>query len=107
MAYELPIATPELLGGIKIGRGLDISSEGILNIKDYDKLQQTIETSLKNVSDGKTLIASAITTKGVNTNSDDTFKTMADNILNIKSGGGYVLRTFFTMQIQKCVKKEG
>lgn len=40
----------------------------------------------KNVADGKTLIASAITSKGISTSATATFSTMANNINNIKSG---------------------
>ena len=39
----------------------------------------------KSVSDGKSSIASAITAKGVTTEADATFETMANNINNIKS----------------------
>lgn len=52
-------------------------------IKNID----TEMTSLKSsVSNGKSLIASAITDKGVSTASDATFQTMATNISQIKSG---------------------
>ena len=40
------------------------------------------------VSNGKTLVASAITDKGINTLATDTFQTMATNIRNIVSEGG-------------------
>lgn len=40
------------------------------------------------VSNGKSLVASAITDKGVPTGATDTFATMASNIRNIPSGGG-------------------
>jgi hypothetical protein len=41
---------------------------------------------LKNlVSDGKSLIASAITSKGIETNQDDSFETMSNNILLIEA----------------------
>ena len=43
----------------------------------------------KSVSDGKTLVATAITDKGVATESTDTFDTMAENVGKI-SGGGIV-----------------
>lgn len=46
-----------------------------------------IELLKKSVSDGKSLVASAITEKGVETATDATFQTMHDNILSIKSGG--------------------
>ena len=42
----------------------------------------------KSVSDGKELVATAITDKGVATSPTDTFATMAENIGQIESGGG-------------------
>lgn len=58
----------------------------------------TLETEvddLKNsVSDGKTLVANAITAKGVTTATDATFQTMADNIANIPTA--YVASGSFT-----------
>lgn len=50
-------------------------------------ISKEIELLKKSVSDGKSLVASAITEKGVETATDATFQTMHDNILNIKSGG--------------------
>jgi len=43
------------------------------------------------VSDGKTLIAAAITDKGVSTSASDTFGTMATNIGSISSGGASIV----------------
>lgn len=40
----------------------------------------------KSVSDGKTLVANAITAKGVTTATDATFQTMANNVANIVEG---------------------
>lgn len=60
--------------------------EGSLN-ETIKKINQEIEGTKKSVSDGKSLVASAITEKGVETATDATFQTMHDNILNIKSGG--------------------
>ena len=42
----------------------------------------------QSVSNGKELLASAITDKGVNTSKDDTFQTMANNIRQITTGTG-------------------
>ena len=47
-----------------------------------------INTLKKSVSDGKTLVATAITDKGVNTAADATFAVMAENIGQIETGGG-------------------
>lgn len=54
-------------------------------------LESEVSDLKKSVSDGKTLIASAITDKGVNTSNTDTFQVMADNIARITSVGGAVL----------------
>ena len=48
----------------------------------------------KSVSDGKTLVATAITDKGVETAADATFAVMAANIKAIESGGGIGLNIF-------------
>ena len=60
--------------------------KGSLN-ETIKKINQEIEDTKKSVSDGKSLVASAITEKGVETAADATFQTMHDNILDIKSGG--------------------
>ena len=59
----------------------------------FDTLDTTDKTILgainenfTNVSNGKTLIASAVTDKGVTTSNTDTFSTMASNIGNITTG---------------------
>lgn len=52
-------------------------------INNIDTEMNSVKTS---VSNGKSLIASAITDKGVSTASDATFQVMADNISQIKSG---------------------
>ena len=44
-----------------------------------------INELFQNVSNGKTLIATAITDKGIDTSSDDSFQVMADNISLIKA----------------------
>ena len=49
----------------------------------FDALEEEVEATKKSVSDGKTLVANAITEKGVATNTDDTFSTMANNIESI------------------------
>lgn len=75
---------------IKVDSTLSISGEAadakIVGDR-LKKIEETEENLKKSVSDGKSLVASAITEKGVETAADATFKTMHDNILNIKSGG--------------------
>ena len=51
-----------------------------------DTFYNDIEELKKSVSDGKTLVANAITAKGVTTATDATFQTMADNVANIVEG---------------------
>ena len=48
-------------------------------------LNSSFDDLKKSVADGKTLIASAITNKGVTTNEDATFSQMATNIETIKT----------------------
>ena len=48
-------------------------------------LKGAINEVFQNASNGKTLIAQAITGKGILTNANDSFQTMATNISNIKS----------------------
>lgn len=52
----------------------------------YKKMQDDMKEVFQSVSDGKELIASAITDKGILTKSDATYQTMADNIHAISSG---------------------
>ena len=69
-----------LLGGSTIIFG------GLNDGTPIELAQQTEVESLKSsVSEGKSLIASAITDKGVSTSSTATFQTMATNIKNIKT----------------------
>ena len=60
--------------------------DAISNNDNYATKEELNE--LKNsVSNGKTLIADAITDKGVPTSATDTFQTMANNIRDINGGG--------------------
>lgn len=54
------------------------------------------EKVFKSVSDGKILIADAITDKGVPTSADDTFAIMANNIAQISSSSGNIVSGEFT-----------
>ena len=62
-------------------------------------LKGAINEVFQNVSNGKQLIATAITDKGVTTSSDSTFQTMANNIKNISSANinveGFTTYTLF------------
>lgn len=53
--------------------------------KKVDVVEKRVEDCFQSVSNGKRLIAEAITGKGIVTSANDTFMTMADNINNIPS----------------------
>lgn len=53
-------------------------------------VQGAVSELFQSVSEGKALIASAVTDKGVETAADETFQTMHDNILEIETGGSFV-----------------
>ena len=57
-------------------------------------VQRELTEVKKSVSDGKTLVANAITEKGVETVADATFAVMAANVRAIESGGGIGLNIF-------------
>ena len=71
----------------------NITIDAALSETSENPVQNKVITSKLNevfqsVSDGKSLIASAITDKGVSTDATATFDTMAGNIMAIESGGG-------------------
>lgn len=65
-----------------------LSHDGLLYF--YKKIKSYIDTKynelFQSVSNGKSLVASAITGKGITTDATATFSTMASNINNIKTG---------------------
>ena len=76
-------------------RGSDatVTVDSALSTSSTNPVQNKVITARLNevfqsVSDGKSLVASAITDKGVTTAADATFQTMATNIANIPSGSG-------------------
>ena len=75
---------------IEVGGNITVDSE--LSETSENPVQNKVVTAKLNevfqsVSDGKIMIASAITDKGVDTASDATFGEMASNIRSIQSGG--------------------
>lgn len=92
--------------------GIDLSASNIT----YDNVetgmtatdvQDAIDEVFTSVSNGKELIADAITDKGVTTSATDSFSTMADNIAAIPSGGSggkaYFIRTASTSGSQAAL----
>ena len=70
---------------MKINKILPEKSLNNLWIK-IKELTQKVEECFQSVSNGKSLVASAITDMGVETASDATFETMANNIGSIETG---------------------
>ena len=66
----------------------DVGDLNNLPTTDKSSLVAAISETFTNVSNGKALVASAITDKGVQTASDATLSVMAQNIENIPTGGG-------------------
>lgn len=56
---------------------------------EIDTINTEIDSLKTSVSEGKSLIAAAVTDKGVETAADDTFAVMAANISNIPTGTSY------------------
>ena len=84
--YTLPVATENILGGVKIGNGIDVTQDGVISIKDYNQMKEDIYELEESVKQGKALVASAITDKKVPTSADATFQTMAENVRKISGG---------------------
>lgn len=69
-------------------RDMRRNNDALAEIRDMVNEHETeINELFQSVSNGKTIIASAITDRGVATSSTDTFQTMADNIMDIPTGG--------------------
>lgn len=79
------------------------SENAVQNKVITNKIRQTdarVEECFTSVSNGKRLLAEAITEKGVETSSTDTFSQMHDNILEIPSGGSSgVVYNYMTNEI--------
>lgn len=83
--------------GVTVDRALYLNSYGFLATSDTttkelgylsgvtSNVQTQIDELKNSVSDGKTLVANAITAKGVTTATDSTFQAMVDNILALST----------------------
>lgn len=98
-AVDLPVGSSEVPDNTVMYEEDDESIENAINaenivIKDIDNnftathVEGALKELFQSASNGKTLIANAITGKGVATNVSDSFQTMATNIKNISSGSG-------------------
>lgn len=71
--------------------GEDVTKENIENALGYTPASQDdLDELFTSVSNGKALIAAAITDMGIETSSSDTFDAMSNNIKRIESEGGTV-----------------
>ena len=89
--------------------GIDITSNEIsvdTSTAPYDNttsgatatnVQDALDEVFQSVSNGKGLIADAITDKGVSTSASDSFQTMADNIDSLMVGGKYTSDSLWDM----------
>lgn len=74
-----------------VTRSIDRTSNALAGVEEtVNKHETEINELFQSVSNGKKLIASAITDKGVETDANDKFATMAENIGKIESGGGCI-----------------
>ena len=103
--YTLPVATENILGGVKIGQGIDVTQDGVISIHEYSNINTTIQELTNSVKEGKSLIAEAITEKKVPTSADSTFQTMASNIRSIPTGKEYTLVREFRPAVFNVIKK--
>lgn len=89
-------------GGGSGGGSITVDSE--LSETSENPVQNKVITAKLNevfqsVSDGKSLVASAITDMGVATDADETFEIMAENIRVIQSGGGATLNDVLVLKL--------
>ena len=87
-----PLASPTLTGTPKAPTAAKGTNTTQIATTAY--VQTEVADLKKSVSDGKTLVATAITDKGVDTAADATFAVMAANVRAIKSSGGIGLNIF-------------
>lgn len=106
--FYVPLIEKNLKGGITSLANIkadNIKIEDVNNNFTSTNVEGALKELFQNVSNGKQLIATAITDKGVTTSSDSTFQTMATNIGNI-SGGNNSNNGFLTKPIYKEVEGE-
>lgn len=87
---------------------LSNADNSAINVESYNNLNINKNVTgltevFQNVSNGKKLIASAITDKGINTSNIDTFQTMANNINKIE-GNDKLLYKFGVVSDNHCAK---
>ena len=101
LSAKAPLASPTLTGTPKAPTAAKGTNTTQIATTAY--VQKEVADLKKSVSDGKTLVATAITDKGVDTAADATFAVMAANVRAIESGGGIGLN-IFTQEIEPETK---
>lgn len=86
LVYDEDRKCVKVEGNIGIGIDADLS-ETSTNAVQNKVITAEINELKNSVSNGKTLVANAITDKGVATEASDSFETMAEKILQISGGG--------------------
>ena len=84
-----------------------VSKQGeltLLNTNDKSSIVSAINEVFTNVSNGKSLLASAITDKGVSTLATDSFETMKNNILSISGGNSEEIQSDYMTFSDKNLK---
>lgn len=74
---------------------------------DVNGMNEAVNSCFQSVSDGKALVASAITDKGVSTAVDATFETMAENIGQISKGKCIYLGVGTSFNVQSVCANNG
>lgn len=95
---SVPSANASTAGITKLYSSLGTATDGTVTQK---VINDNIEALKKSVSDGKTLVANAITDKGVATATDASFDVMADNISQIETGTSGITEEEYVYEVAK------
>ena len=109
---SVQISRPELIEKVN-NIGLELKQKA----NDFDSLRLTNDKTITgainelftSVSNGKSLLASAITDKGISTLATDSFETMKENILKINSNNvnvGYISQTGKNIRLTHTLERE-
>lgn len=82
---------------------ISVTGGGITGTQSGDTFTLDSSELFTSVSEGKSLLAGAITDKGVSTSANDTFQQMANNVAAIETGGGSTWYADFV----KFLKEQG
>lgn len=74
--------------------------------QNMDIIDEKVQECFQSVSDGKELVADAITDKGVTTQKTDTFATMASNIASIKTKGTMQAKSIALSTTDQVIKAD-